>query len=107
ARRRRPRPPPPRAQAGEGATPAEFIAFVFGYMELVAARWRAQFGRSDLRAKPVSLTSLRVHGIQDRMLMWMMYQAQLEHLQCLAASTRRAAAALPLESVLPRPTSAF
>jgi hypothetical protein len=62
------------------ATPEEFLSFVLGYGELLVARWQAQELRGPTPAAAVPYSRFRERRVPDVVLLWMMYQAHVEHL---------------------------
>jgi hypothetical protein len=66
------------------ATPGEFLAFIVAYLELIEARWAACDVQARARDKAVSRKHFHARGIGDSLLLWMMYQGQIEHVQARA-----------------------
>jgi hypothetical protein len=71
-----------------GATPGEFLSFLLAYMELLVARWAASDSRRDPRRHAVPLKCFRAKGIGEPVLLWMIYQAHVEHLRAVPRSAR-------------------
>jgi hypothetical protein len=71
----------PRGKKLLRADPVEFVAFVIAYVELLLAYWDAQDRQRPGRANPVPLPYLRKKGIADHILLWLLYQGHVEHLQ--------------------------
>ncbi len=96
---------PPRGKSLHRATWCEFIAFLITYIDLLLARWDGQ----DLggRATPVSLSSLREKGIEDHILIWMLYQDHIEHFQPASASDSSHSVGMPMPSVHLNSCSSF
>src|SRR5262245_12193649 len=62
------------------ATRDELSALVVAYADLVAAARQAAEQRLPARARPVPLASLQDKGVPRDVLLWMLYQAHVEHL---------------------------
>jgi hypothetical protein len=62
------------------ATFSEFVSFVVAYVELLLAAWRARDECLPPRVRPVALTDFYRLGIAEPTLLWMLYQAHIEHL---------------------------
>jgi hypothetical protein len=62
------------------ASPVEFLAFLFAYIELLVARCDALDRGLPPCARPVPLSRLREHGVGDGILLWLLYHAHVEHL---------------------------
>lgn len=71
--------PSPRPRDSRRATPAEFLSFLLAYLELVVARWRAVELQSPVRTKPVPYSRFRELQISDEIVLWMIYQAHVQH----------------------------
>ncbi len=61
-------------------TARDFQAFILGYLELLAAAYDAHDAQQLPRANPLSLPFLRERGVDEDLLLWMLYQAHVEHL---------------------------
>lgn len=69
------------------ASPAEFLALLAAYVELLNACWEAREQNLPARDQPVSISRLRRLGISDELLLWMLFQAHIEHLTPSATGT--------------------
>jgi hypothetical protein len=85
----------------------EFLAFVFGYIVLLVERGEAEDRGLDPSACPVPLSCLRKVGVEDPVLLWMMYQGHVEHFQPVAGPDNERESWIPTVSLIVLPTSAF
>jgi len=72
---------PPRGKHLHQATAEEFLAFVIAYSNLLLALWEARDCQLPRRTTAVPLSRFRDMGVPDRVLIWMLYQAHVEHFQ--------------------------
>jgi len=98
---------PLKGKALHRASHWEFIAFVIAYIEFILARWDAQEQRLDGRMRPVALSYLRERGIEDHLLIWMLYQDHIEHFRPAAAFLDHGEAGTVVNSLLLTPSSSF
>ena len=78
--------PPGRGASARGVPATdEFPAFVVAYSELLLAHREARDRRLPAAARPVLLSWLRDRRVPDYILLWMLYQAHVEHLRPRAA----------------------
>jgi hypothetical protein len=70
----------PRGKELYRATESEFLSLVIAYLDLLLARWDARDRQLPCRARAVPLRQLRAKGVADHLLLWMLYQAHVEHL---------------------------
>jgi hypothetical protein len=77
------------AQPAEPRRPShlEFWAFVYGYLNLAGAYCQALDEDRPSASNAVPLADLRRWGVQDRHVLWMLYQMHAEHYQALPGST--------------------
>lgn len=61
------------------ASPTEFLAFLVAYVELFNACWEARDKNLSARDQPVSISHLRSKGVSDELLLWMLFQAHIDH----------------------------
>jgi hypothetical protein len=69
------------------AAPVELVELVMAYTDLLVAAWRAAEDQVPARAFPVALASLRAKGVGDDLLLWMLFQAHVEHLDATPGAT--------------------
>jgi hypothetical protein len=98
---------PLKGKALHRASHWEFIAFVIAYIEFLLARWDAQEQGLDGRMRPVALRYLRERGIEDHLLIWMLYQGHIEHFRPTAAFLDHGEARTVVNSLLLTPSSSF
>jgi hypothetical protein len=79
------------------ASPGEFVEFIVAYLILLLAQWEARDRRGTAHGSAVPLHTFRDHGVAESVLLWMLYQAHVEHLEltpespgagCTVASVR-------------------
>jgi len=97
------RPPAP----SQAASPEEFLAFVVAYMQLLVARWAAMDSHGDPRHSTIPLEAFRARGIEDSILLWMFYQAHVEHLQADQSAANCPSEPQPAQGLRFGDTSAF
>jgi hypothetical protein len=89
------------------ATPAEFLALVFAYMDLLASRWVALARGWHPYQITVPWTRLREYGATDSLLLWMFYFAHVDHLLPAAGGRRCNSRLEPCKSLIFREASCF
>ncbi len=89
------------------ATLADFLAFLFAYIEFLLVSWQALEQGLEPCARPVSREQLRSRGAGDSVLLWMLYQAHIHHLQPIAPSAAGIPKFRPVESVVLNDASCF
>jgi hypothetical protein len=81
------------------ATPGEFLALLFAYMDLLLACWKARAQQLHPRENAVALSHLRAQGVGGQLLLWMLYQAHVEHVQQVPAPADSLPRPQPVESL--------
>ena len=75
--------------------PDELVGLVMAYADLLVAAWQAAEDHLPARTCPVPLASLQDKGIGGDLLLWMLFQAHVEHLDATpgaAAAVRQSLA---------------
>jgi hypothetical protein len=70
------------------ASPAEFLAFIVAYMELLLARWECIDHRRDPRDRAVPRARFHELGIKDDILLWMLFHDHVERLKLVPRQKR-------------------
>jgi hypothetical protein len=102
----------PKGKCLRRATPSELIAFLIAYGDLLLASCAAREQALASFARRVALRDLRKKQVPDDILLWMLYQAHVEHFQPPApghAAARVASLCFTAESTfaLTEPGAAF
>jgi hypothetical protein len=98
---------PPRGNHLRIATPCEFIAFVIVYVDLLMARWTVPDQPCGGRLHAVSLAHFHERGVEDHILLWLLYQAHVEHWLPACGGGGQGHAVAPANSVLLGASSSF
>ena len=85
----------------------EFLAFEIAYIELLNARGEAEDRGLPASGLPVPLSRFHDFGIEDSILLWMLYQAHIEHFQNLPGPDTGPATLVSVTSLAMLPTSCF
>jgi hypothetical protein len=99
--------PLPRPDPLHRATVDEFLSFVMAYSRLLAARWEAEDRHRPAWEGAVALPCLREMGIEDAVLLWMMYHGHLDHLRPGPEGNPIPNALVPAASLLLTDASSF
>src|SRR6266852_3051917 len=71
------------------ASPAEFLAFIVTYMELLLARWECIDRGRRPGLKPVTLARFHELGVNDDILLWMLFHDHIEHLKFVPSQKKK------------------
>jgi hypothetical protein len=86
---------------------AEFVDFLFAYLDLLVARREAAEQGLEPASKAVPLTHFRGRGTADSILLWLLFQAHIEHLHLVPGVGRAPDGTRPADSLLLGETSCF
>src|SRR5229473_598760 len=71
------------------ASPAEFLAFIVAYMELLLARWEYIDRGRRPGLKAVTLARFHELGVKDDILLWMLFHDHVEHLRLVPRQKKK------------------
>jgi hypothetical protein len=81
--------------------------FLLAYVVLLSARCGAQLEGVDPRSKALPVRELREDGIDDEILLWLLYQGHVEHFRCSGTASPAESTLEPVDSVFILGNSCF